>query len=134
MPPSYVSYQCSVNGNGNGLIYDINGDGVVNILDLITLQEFIESSNGGYDAAYDFNNDGLVNVLDYAMLGNNMPEPPFDICEYISDTGEIDIASYLDFQIDFDPGDPNYDTAYEYFMSFMGMTAEQIGCRDPEDE
>ena len=131
---SYVSYQCSVNGNGNGLIYDINGDGVVNILDLLTLEEFILSSNGGYDPAYDFNNDGSVNVLDYAMLRDDMPEPPFDICEYISDDGEIDATSLAAFLIDFDSEDPNYDTSYEYFMSFYGMTAEQIGCRDPEDE
>jgi hypothetical protein len=130
----YVSYQCSVNGNGNGLIYDINGDGVVNILDLITLEEFIVSPGFGYDPAYDFNSDGSVDILDYAILGDNMPEPPFDICEYISDDGEIDVTSLEAFLIDFDPEDPNYDTSYEYFMSFYGMTAEQIGCRDPEDE
>ena len=129
----YVSYQCLGNENGNGLIYDVNGDGVVNILDLLTLEEFIVSSNGGYDPAYDFNGDGLVDILDYAMLGDNMPEPPFDICDYIID-GEIGSNSLAAFLVDFESGNPIYDTAYEYFMSFYGMTAEQIGCRDPEDE
>ena len=129
----YVSYQCSVNGNGNGLIYDVNGDGVVNLLDLLTLDEFIQNSNGGYDPAYDFNDDGSVDMLDYTILGDNMPDAPFDICEFLVD-GAINNESQILFNMSEFVLGPDSESNMEYFMSFYGMTAEQIGCRDPEDE
>ena len=129
----YVSYQCSVNGNGNGLIYDVNGDGVVNLLDLLTLDEFIQNSNGGYDPAYDFNDDGSVDMLDYTILGDNMPDAPFDICEFLVD-GAINNESQILFNMSEFVLGPDSESNMEYFMSFYGMTSEQIGCRDPEDE
>ncbi len=44
--------------------YDVTGDGVVNILDLV----FVASRFGQADAEADVNNDGIVNILDLTLI------------------------------------------------------------------
>jgi hypothetical protein len=49
---------------------DLNGDGVVNILDVsLIIQNF--KRRGSYDNGADINNDGTVNILDMVLLGRN---------------------------------------------------------------
>ena len=51
-----------------GTTGDINGDDVINILDLIVLVNMI--LDGGYSATADLNEDGNVNILDIVALVN----------------------------------------------------------------
>ena len=44
---------------------DVNGDGVVNILDLVMV------ANAFGEAAPDLNGDGVVNILDLVIVANN---------------------------------------------------------------
>ena len=62
-----------------------------------------------------------------------MPDAPFDICEFLVD-GAINNESQILFNMSEFVLGPDSESNMEYFMSFYGMTAEQIGCRDPEDE
>jgi len=52
---------------------DVNGDGVVNILDFQLLSNSFGKSQGqtGYNANADFNGDNVVNILDFQILSNN---------------------------------------------------------------
>ena len=52
---------------------DVNGDGIVNILDFQLLSNSFGKSVGqtGYDARCNFNADNSVNVLDFQILSNN---------------------------------------------------------------
>ncbi len=72
VPFRYVNYQ-----EGDEFIYlgteetvagDLNGDGIVNILDVVSLVGFI--LNGGFDSSADVNGDGSINVLDVVSLVN----------------------------------------------------------------
>ncbi len=51
----------------SNLLYDVTGDGVVNILDLT----FVASRFGQEDAEGDVNNDGTVNILDLVLVAQN---------------------------------------------------------------
>ncbi|MXY99889.1 hypothetical protein F4Y93_04290 [Candidatus Poribacteria bacterium] len=48
--------------------YDVTGDGVVNILDLV----FVASRVGGADTDADVNADGVVNILDLVLIAGNL--------------------------------------------------------------
>jgi len=48
--------------NDSGIQGDLNGDGVIDILDLIVLVNMI--LNGEYSIIADWNEDGVVNILD----------------------------------------------------------------------
>jgi len=48
---------------------DVNGDGELNILDVVTLVDII-MSNGNYIAAGDINGDGYLNIMDVVQLVN----------------------------------------------------------------
>ena len=52
----------------NNLVGDINGDNEVNILDIISLVNFILANE--YEANGDLNNDGEINILDIVALVN----------------------------------------------------------------
>lgn len=49
-------------------VYDVTGDGVVNILDLV----FVASHLGDVDTDADVNADGVVNILDLTLIAQNL--------------------------------------------------------------
>ena len=50
---------------------DVTGDGIVNILDLVQVVNYIlELSSPMYECAADFNQDGSVNILDLVQIAN----------------------------------------------------------------
>ena len=51
----------------SNLLYDVTGDGVINILDLV----FVASRFGQEDTEGDVNNDGEVNILDLVLVAQN---------------------------------------------------------------
>ena len=51
-----------------GILGDINGDGIPNILDLVSLVNLILS--GEYMGIGDLNEDGTLNILDIVLLAN----------------------------------------------------------------
>ena len=55
-------------GGNQGILGDINGDGIPNILDLISLVNLILS--GEYMDTGDLNEDGTLNILDIVSLAN----------------------------------------------------------------
>ena len=112
------------------LIYDVNGDNAVNVLDAFSLwQHIIEG--GDYNELWDFNEDGYVNVLDWTNLVNGLPEPPFDICQFVHDgeggfgrgVGMIDQESINYFQ-EFELA-ANQDNM-DYFLLFYGRSVEDM--------
>ena len=52
----------------DALLGDINEDGVLNILDIVSLVNLVLSNN--YEASGDINGDGLLNILDIVSLVN----------------------------------------------------------------
>ena len=50
--------------------YDVTGDGVVNILDLV----FVASRFGDADTDADVNADGVVNILDLVLIAQNLSD------------------------------------------------------------
>ena len=50
-------------------LYDTNGDGIVDILDLILVVNFILGT-GGLECNIDYDDDGMVNVLDLVIMIN----------------------------------------------------------------
>jgi len=63
-----TSQEMEVNISLNSLQGDLNGDGVIDILDLITLVNMI--LNGEYSIIADWNEDGVVNILDIIIYKN----------------------------------------------------------------
>ena len=49
-------------------IGDCNGDGYVNVADLVTLKTYLKNNYGKYKSTMDVNGDGRVDDLDYDML------------------------------------------------------------------
>jgi len=54
---------------GNSIVGDINGDGIINILDVVALVNIV-LNGGDYNPAGDLNSDGVNNVLDVVFLVN----------------------------------------------------------------
>ena len=54
--------------NSNDMFGDINGDGILNILDLVSLVNLVLSD--AYMDAGDLNKDGIINILDIVLLVN----------------------------------------------------------------
>ena len=55
------------------LLGDLNGDSILNVLDVVTLVSYIlgdSDLNQNHEAAADLNEDGLINVLDVVILVN----------------------------------------------------------------
>ena len=74
---SAVEDECGVcEGNGSPCSSDgdINSDGVVNILDVITLVNAILDAEG-FNSTNDINGDGSVNILDVIQLVNLILNP-----------------------------------------------------------
>ena len=57
-----------MSGNGVGIEGDMNGDGTLNILDIVALINFVFNDNDNPFA--DLNDDGTVNIVDVVMLVN----------------------------------------------------------------
>jgi hypothetical protein len=53
----------------DGLLGDVNGDGVLNVLDVVSLVNIILNSDD-YILAGDMNQDGALDVLDIVTLVN----------------------------------------------------------------
>ena len=50
---------------------DVTGDGIINILDLVQVVNYIlEQSAPMYECAADFSQDGTVNILDIVQIAN----------------------------------------------------------------
>ena len=64
----YSSHNDVDDGSCSTLIGDLNGDHIINILDVVQLVHMVLSNI--YDGSADINQDGLVNVLDIVMLVN----------------------------------------------------------------
>jgi hypothetical protein len=57
-------------GSGTRRTGDLDGNGVVNILDVtLIIQNF--KRRGNYDDGADINSDGTVNIFDMVLLGRN---------------------------------------------------------------
>ena len=52
----------------HGIAGDLNDDGILNILDIVSLVNLVLSNN--YEASGDINGDGLLNILDIVSLVN----------------------------------------------------------------
>jgi hypothetical protein len=57
-------------------IYDLNGDGKVNLQDLEELMTHFGATenDGKWDSRCDFNGDGVINMLDATILSSNFTE------------------------------------------------------------
>ncbi|MDP6853688.1 MAG: C10 family peptidase [Candidatus Marinimicrobia bacterium] len=52
---------------------DVSGDGIINILDLVQVVNYIlELSIPMYECAADYNDDGIVNILDLVQIANHI--------------------------------------------------------------
>ena len=52
-------------------IGDVTGDGIVNILDIVQVANYVlGASTPEYECAADFNGDGTVNILDLVQIAN----------------------------------------------------------------
>jgi hypothetical protein len=57
----------------NQVLGDVNGDGILNVLDVVLMVNMILADE--YDVIADMNEDGSLNVLDVVMLVNNIINP-----------------------------------------------------------
>ena len=61
--------ECSVD------LGDVNGDTLINILDLVQMANYmLEISTPTYECAADYNQDGIVNILDLVLIVNYILE------------------------------------------------------------
>ena len=75
-PNAQIEIDINVGGGGAcGLIGDSNGDGSLNVLDVVLLVNVILNSGTGGDACSDVNDDGTLNVLDVVLLVNLILNP-----------------------------------------------------------
>ena len=135
------AYECSdlSGGNGNSLVYDVNNDGVVNMLDVFTLEQFIDTisfypaiSNFDYDGDGDVDADD-VNILQQSFMPSYMA--PFNICEFIDPIdGIVGAGDMLVLFISSEYGGANdpHGINQAFFDIFVGMSSEEIGCNNPE--
>ena len=60
---------CGGDGSSCGLNGDVNGDGFLNVLDVVVIVNIVLGGSEPIDAG-DLNGDGLINVLDVVFLVN----------------------------------------------------------------
>ena len=51
---------------------DVNGDGKIDISDVVALVNIILKGNSDYNANADMNKDGVINISDVVLLVNNI--------------------------------------------------------------
>lgn len=56
-------------GDIENLLGDINNDGFINIVDIVTIVNII-IENGEYNTTADYNNDGIINIIDIIAIVN----------------------------------------------------------------
>ena len=57
--------------DGIVLLGDVNSDGIINVIDIVNLVNYILGSSSSIDIdAADFNQDGLINVIDIVNIVN----------------------------------------------------------------
>ena len=63
-----LSNECN---NSSG---DINNDGILNIIDVVTIVSFVTTSNEDSDllCGADFNSDGIINIIDIVSIVNEI--------------------------------------------------------------
>ena len=79
--PPHNMMQTPIDPNGDGLYEDVNGDGVVNVYDVIDFAtKLYWITDGGlndnvneYQPFFDFDGNGVVNFYDVFILYNNIP-------------------------------------------------------------
>ncbi|MCK5406841.1 MAG: hypothetical protein KAJ37_05285 [Candidatus Krumholzibacteria bacterium] len=81
--PSHVAGQCFLNcpagdGNSPGMVPmnkspDINGSGMVDLVDLAMFAAGYPSPPRPYSYCIDYNCDGLVNLIDFSMFAQHYP-------------------------------------------------------------
>jgi hypothetical protein len=58
---------CGGDGSSCGLSGDVNGDGFLNVLDVVVIVNIVLGGSEPIDAG-DLNGDGIINVLDVVFL------------------------------------------------------------------
>jgi hypothetical protein len=74
-PNAQIVLGINVGGGGCALIGDSNGDGALNVLDVVLLVNIILDANASGDQCSDVNGDGAFNVLDVVLLVNLILNP-----------------------------------------------------------
>ena len=74
-PSAQIILDINVGGGGCTLVGDSNGDGSLNILDVVLLVNIILDENASGDECSDVNGDGAFNVLDVVLLVNLILNP-----------------------------------------------------------
>ena len=78
-PPAGTSVAAGSSVNlvvsSGALIGDVNGDGVVNCLDMAIVKTSFGKKAGqpGFDARADLNKDGVVNIIDLSIVSRALP-------------------------------------------------------------
>ena len=66
---STIDLPISLSVSNEGLILgDVNEDGEINVLDVVTIVSIVLDGNSEYIQAGDMNSDGEINVLDVVIL------------------------------------------------------------------
>ena len=68
-PSAQIEMPISISGGSCSLVGDSNGDGALNVLDVVLLVNLVLEVAQG-DACSDVNGDGALNVLDVVLLVN----------------------------------------------------------------
>ena len=63
----------TIHASDSCILGDLNGDGLVNLLDVAPFVDLV--SSGGFGKAADFNNDGVVNLLDIQPFVDAIASP-----------------------------------------------------------
>ena len=66
-----LSYNITTNDT---LLGDLNGDGIINVLDIVTMVNIV-LNGGDYNPLADLNFDNIINVLDIVLLINLILNP-----------------------------------------------------------
>ena len=69
MPAGNVTITANLQQTANEP-YDLNGDGMVNVADVMSLAQFVVNERSGL--TYDFNQDNIVDVLDVMFLAQEI--------------------------------------------------------------
>jgi hypothetical protein len=69
-PTAQIEIDINISGSGCALLGDANGDGSLNVLDVVLLVNLILDPYSNGDECSDVNSDGSINILDVVLLVN----------------------------------------------------------------